>query len=85
MSGRPTAEQVAGWADEVEAVGERIGRHFARSEPRRRAVGYVRGLLSDADRENGCNWPSTSATRPRTGSSTCSPGPTGTPTPSATT
>ena len=32
------------WADEVEAVGERIGRHFARSEPRRRAVGYVRGL-----------------------------------------
>ena len=53
MSGRPTQRQVAGWADEVEAVGERIGRHFARSEPRRRAVGYVRGLLSDAERKNG--------------------------------
>lgn len=53
MSGRPTVAQVAGWADEVEAVGEQIGRHFARSEPRRRAVGYVRGLLGDADRKNG--------------------------------
>ena len=53
MSGRPTAAQVAGWADEVEAVGERIGRHFVRSEPRRRAVGYIRGLLSDTDRKNG--------------------------------
>jgi SRSO17 transposase len=53
MSGRPTAAQVAGWANEVEAVGERIGRHFARSEPRRRAVGYVRGLLSDTQRKNG--------------------------------
>jgi SRSO17 transposase len=53
MSGRPTAAQIAGWANEVSAVGERIGRHFARSEPRRRAVGYVRGLLSDAERKNG--------------------------------
>src|SRR5581483_1814580 len=35
------------------AVGDRIGRHFARSEPRRRAIGYVRGLLGDAERKNG--------------------------------
>ena len=42
-----------GWAAEVDAAGERIGRHFARSEPRRRAVGYVRALLGDADRKNG--------------------------------
>ena len=53
MSGRPTAAQVAGWADEVVVVGERIGRHFVRSEPRRRAAGYVRGLLGDAERKNG--------------------------------
>ncbi|HVT68379.1 MAG TPA: IS701 family transposase [Trebonia sp.] len=53
MSGRPTREQVTGWADEVTAVGERIGRHFARSEPRRRAVGYIRGLLSGVERKNG--------------------------------
>jgi SRSO17 transposase len=53
MSGRPTREQVTAWADEVGVVGERIGRHFARSEPRRRAVGYVRGLLSGTERKNG--------------------------------
>jgi SRSO17 transposase len=41
------------WAGEVTVVGDRIGRHFARSEPRRRAVGYVRGLLSDTERKNG--------------------------------
>jgi SRSO17 transposase len=41
------------WAEGVEAVGGRIGRHFARSEPRRRAAGYVRGLLSDTERKNG--------------------------------
>jgi SRSO17 transposase len=53
MAGQPTAEQVAGWADELAALGGRIGRHFARSEPRDRAVGYVRGLLSTAERKNG--------------------------------
>ncbi len=53
MSGRPTREQVAGWADEVGVVGERIGGRFARSEPRRRAIGYVRGLLSGTERKNG--------------------------------
>jgi SRSO17 transposase len=53
MSGRPTQRQLEGWADEVEAVAERIGRRFARSGPRRRAVGYVRALLSDAERTNG--------------------------------
>jgi SRSO17 transposase len=53
MAGRPTADQVAAWADELGAVAERIGGRFARSEPRRRAVGYVRGLLSQAERKNG--------------------------------
>jgi SRSO17 transposase len=41
------------WADELEAVAERIGPRFARSEPRRRALGYLHGLLSDAERKNG--------------------------------
>lgn len=53
MSGRPTVEQVRAWADEVNRVGERIGRHFARSEPRQRAVAYLRGLLSGTERKNG--------------------------------
>src|SRR5947199_2311465 len=53
MSGRPTARQVTEWADEMTAAGERIGPRFARSEPRDRAVGYVRGLLSATERKNG--------------------------------
>ncbi len=53
MSGRPTRATVERWADEVEAVAERIGPRFARSEPRRRVIGYVRGLLGDAERKNG--------------------------------
>jgi hypothetical protein len=40
-------------AREVEAVAERLGPRFARSEPRQRAVGYLRGLLGDAERKNG--------------------------------
>ena len=53
MSGQPTQRVVEQWAAEVGVVGERIGRHFARSEPRRRAVAYVRALLSDTERKNG--------------------------------
>jgi SRSO17 transposase len=53
MSGRLTRRDVEQWGDEIEAVGGRIGRHFARREPRERAVGYLRGLLSDTERKNG--------------------------------
>src|SRR5215831_7568819 len=53
MAGQPTAVQVTRWADELTAVADRIGRHFARSEPRQRAVGYIRELLGDAERKNG--------------------------------
>ncbi len=56
MSGRTAAAEasrVEAWAGELTAVADRIGGRFARSEPRRRAVGYVRALLGDADRKNG--------------------------------
>src|SRR5438105_5969125 len=53
MSGRPTAAQVSAWAEEIETIGERIGSRFARSEPRQRAIGYVRGLLGSTERKNG--------------------------------
>src|SRR5262245_53577915 len=53
MAGRPTVGDVTGWAEELTTVAQRIGRHFARSEPRQRAADYVRGLLSDAERKNG--------------------------------
>jgi SRSO17 transposase len=53
MSGRPKRGEVHQWAAGLTAVAERIGQHFVRSEPRQRAVRYVRGLLCDAERKNG--------------------------------
>src|SRR5262245_37642263 len=53
MSGRLTAATVQEWSSELVGVGERIARHFPRAEPRQRAVGYVRLLLSDVERKNG--------------------------------
>ena len=48
-----TEGEVKAWASELEVVGERLGQHFARSEPRRRAVDYVRGLVNSVERKNG--------------------------------
>jgi SRSO17 transposase len=53
MSGRPTAAAVQDWATELDVAGERLGPYFSRAEPRRRAVEYLRGLLSDVERKNG--------------------------------
>jgi len=40
---KTTTAAVQQWAKELEPLGERIGRHFARAEPRRRAVAYLHG------------------------------------------
>ncbi len=40
------------WAEGLEDIGDLIGPRFVRSEPRRNALGYVRGLLSDEERKN---------------------------------
>lgn len=52
MQGQPTAEDIEGWADELERVGRKIARRFTRAEPRRRATAYIRGLLSVVPRKN---------------------------------
>ena len=41
------------WTEELDTVGERIAPHFSRSELRRRAQDYLRGLLSGVERKNG--------------------------------
>src|SRR5713101_8426190 len=48
-----SVEDVRAWARGLEAMRERIGHHFARSEPRRRALAYLKGLLSPLERKNG--------------------------------
>src|SRR3712207_1367218 len=44
---------VEGWARELEALAARIAPRFCRAEPRRRALAYLRGLLSPLERKNG--------------------------------
>jgi SRSO17 transposase len=53
MSVLPTVTDVFRWSRELDSVGQRLGRFFARSEPRRRAVAYLRGLLCGVERKNG--------------------------------
>lgn len=38
---------------ELDALHARIGRHFARAEPRQRALSYLHGLLAPLERKNG--------------------------------
>jgi SRSO17 transposase len=45
--------QIHGWATELEALCERLAPRFGRIEVRRRASGFLRGLLSGAERKNG--------------------------------
>jgi SRSO17 transposase len=49
----PDPAVVHGWAATLGALADRIGRHFARAEPRRRVLAYLQGLLSPVDRKNG--------------------------------
>src|SRR5215211_1354282 len=49
----PDPAAVHGWAVNLGALVDRIGRHFARAEPRRRVLAYLQGLLSPVERKNG--------------------------------
>ena len=49
----PTTQDVAGWAQQLAAVGTRLQPHFVRTEPRTRALAYLQGLLSTVERKNG--------------------------------
>ena len=41
------------WGGELEVLRARLSQHFVRSEPRERAIAYVKGLMSDVPRKNG--------------------------------
>ena len=45
--------EAARWARGIEEVHRRIGSRFYRSEPRRRALDYLKGLISPVERKNG--------------------------------
>jgi SRSO17 transposase len=46
-------EDAERWAAGLGVVMDRIGARFGRVEPRRRALAYLRGLLSPIERKNG--------------------------------
>jgi hypothetical protein len=46
-------EEVRAWAVGLEALHARISSRFARAEPRRRALAYLKGLLGNVGRKNG--------------------------------
>ena len=51
--GRDEVAEVVRWAEGIERVHECIAGRFRRPEPRRRALTYLRGLLSPVERKNG--------------------------------
>lgn len=49
----PTLSEVEAWAGELDRLHACIAGRFVRAEPRRRALAYLKGLLSHAERKNG--------------------------------
>ena len=50
---RTTLTHLVQWAHLLTQLHARIASHFARPEPRRRALAYLQGLLSCVERKNG--------------------------------
>ena len=48
-----TLAEVCGWAQKLFQLHARIAARFARPEPRRRALLYLQGILSETERKNG--------------------------------
>ena len=50
---KTTIADVVQWSEELARLHARIAAHFARPEPRRRALAYLQGILSETPRKNG--------------------------------
>jgi SRSO17 transposase len=48
-----TPTDVSRWVQSLDCLHARIAPRFARPEPRRRALAYLQGILSDTERKNG--------------------------------
>src|ERR687884_294201 len=68
-----TLNEVVGWADGLQQLADRLAPHFARSEPRQRALAYLRGLLAPIERKTDGNSPRPPAIAPPMPSRTSSP------------
>src|SRR5215213_2761506 len=54
MQVRQVVKQAQVWANGLVELHERISPRFRRGEPRRRALGYLQGLLGQVERKNSC-------------------------------
>jgi SRSO17 transposase len=50
---QPSVADVTDWTGDLQALHARIAPRFERAEPRRRALAYLKGLLSPTERKNG--------------------------------
>jgi hypothetical protein len=50
---KTTFVEVWQWGQELEHLHARIAPRFARPEPRRRALAYLKGIVSSIERKNG--------------------------------
>ena len=76
---RDDVEEAVRWAEGMERAHECMAGRFRRPDPRRRALDYLRGLLSPVVRENGWQLAEQAGEPPRTGCSACCPPTAGTP------
>src|SRR5918996_2121206 len=53
MEGKDMGETIQQWTHQLEQLHSRIAPRFRRAEPRRRALGYLKGLLATVERKNG--------------------------------
>ena len=53
VGAKTTFADVWQWGQELERLHARIARRFARPEPRRRALAYLKGIVSAVERKNG--------------------------------
>jgi SRSO17 transposase len=53
VGAKTTFVQVWRWGQELERLHARIAPRFARPEPRRRALAYLKGIVSSVERKNG--------------------------------
>src|SRR5437660_4956219 len=49
----PSLQQIGRWPLSLFQLHERLAARFVRSEPRRRALGYLQAIISDIPRKNG--------------------------------
>src|SRR5712664_4536134 len=53
MGPKTTFVEVWRWGQELERLHARIAPRFARPEPRRRALAFLKGIVSNVERKNG--------------------------------